>query len=251
MIWLIQENQDDLLTVAVVKDVLDGLAVRWIPVIINFNSLSLAPLEGLQESGSVICYGPSFIRRIEHGAKWHPGSIFDPTTFTWSRFQSGWKDLMLARDGRVTSIRSLRESTSEGAIFIRPDADSKAFEGGIRSSRQLRELVQSLSPDLEVITASVVAIDAEYRIFVVGSEVVAASEYRRGGKPALDGFVPNNIVDLALEADRLWRPADSYVIDIARSGSRVGIVEANCIMGARHYAADTRAIVAALSRHYQ
>src|ERR1700722_7676746 len=249
MIWLIQENQDDLRTVALIKDVLDGLAVRWIPVIIDFNTLSLPPIEGLRENGSVICHGPSFIRRIEHGdSKWKPGSIFDPATFMWSRFQSGWRNLMLARDGRVTSIRSLRESPPEGAIFIRPDADSKAFEGGIRDSQQLRELVRSLNADLQVITASVMAMDAEYRIFVVGSEGVAASEYRRGGKPALDGFVPNDVVDLALEADRLWRPTDSYVIDIARSGSRVGIVEANCITAARHYAADTRALVAALSR---
>jgi hypothetical protein len=57
-------------------------------------------------------------------------------------------------------------------------------------------------------------------------------------------------VDLALEADRSWKPAEAYVLDVARSGDRFGIVEANCITAARHYGADSRAIITALSRYY-
>jgi hypothetical protein len=62
--------------------------------------------------------------------------------------------------------------------------------------------------------------------------------------------VPNEAVDLAIEADRFWRPAEAYAIDVARSGERFGIVEANCITAAPHYAANGRALVEALCRLY-
>jgi hypothetical protein len=97
-------------------------------------------------------------------------------------------------------------------------------------------LLNRLDNDLQIVTASPTAIDAEYRLFMVASEVAAASEYRRNGQTSLQGFVPNEAIDLAIEADHTWRPAAAYAIDVARSGERFGIVEANCITAARHYA---------------
>jgi hypothetical protein len=135
-------------------------------------------------------------------------------------------------------------------VFARPDADSKTFDGGIYSQEEFAVLLSKLDGDTQIMTASPVPIDAEYRIFVVASDVVAASEYRRNGQVSIHGFVPNAAVDLALEADQIWRPASAYAIDIARSGTRYGIVEANCITAARHYGADTRAIVEALCDAY-
>jgi hypothetical protein len=70
----------------------------------------------------------------------------------------------------------------------------------------LDALLNRLDNDLWIVTASPTAIDAEYRLFIVASEVVAASEYRRNGQTSLQGFVPNEAVDLAIEADRTWRP---------------------------------------------
>jgi hypothetical protein len=144
---------------------------------------------------------------------------------------------MLSQDGGVSSVRALRADPPGRPIFARPDTDSKTFDGGIWSRLELDALLNRLDNDLWIVTASPTAIDAEYRLFIVASEVVAASEYRRNGQTSLQGFVPNEAVDLAIEADRTWRPAAAYAIDVARSGERFGIVEANCITAA-HYAAS-------------
>ena len=77
-------------------------------------------------------------------------------------------------------------------------------------------LAARLAPDLEVLFASPVRVDAEYPVFVVNSNVVAASEYRSAGQPSINGFVPDGVVDTAFKAGSPWRPADAYVMDIAR-----------------------------------
>lgn len=251
LVWLIQENQEDLLTVRGIKDVLDELKVRWIGIEIDLQNSTLPSFEGVRDGDRVLCFGPSFIPRIDHrDPAWLVGSIFDPASFRWSQFQANWPGKMLSQDGRVSSVRALRANLPAQPIFIRPDADSKAFDGGKRSRPELDVLLNSLDPELQIVTASITSIDAEYRIFVVASEVIAASEYRRNGQPSMQGFVPNEAVDLAIEADRTWRPAQAYVIDVARSGHRFGILEANCITAARHYAANGRTIVEALCRLY-
>jgi hypothetical protein len=251
LVWLIQENQKDRLTVNGIKDVLDALKVRWIGIEIDFKTPSLPSIEGLRDGDRVLCFGPSFITRIDHGdSAWRIGSVFDPVSFRWSQFQANWPGKMLSGDGRVSSVRALRADLPGRSVFARPDTDSKTFDGGIRSGPELDVLLDSLDAELAIMTASPTAIDAEYRLFMVASEVVAASEYRRNGQTSMQGFVPNEAVDLAIEADRIWRPAAAYVIDVARSGERFGIVEANCITAARHYAANGRAIVEALCRLY-
>jgi hypothetical protein len=250
-VWLIQENQEDRLTVRTVEDVLDELGVRWIGIEIDFKSPTLPSIDGLRGGDRVLCFSPSFIPRIDHrDPAWRIGSIFDPAPFRWSQFQAHWPGKMLSQDGRVSSVRMLRADPPDHPVFTRPDADSKTFDGGIRSRPELDVLLNRLDGDLQIVTASPGSIDAEYRVFMIASEVVAASEYRRNGQTSIQGFVPNEAVDLAIEADRTWQPAKAYAIDVARSGDHFGIVEANCITAARHYAADGRAIVEALCRLY-
>jgi len=245
--WLIQENQNDRLAVLGIEDILDGLGVRWKEVEIDFKSLHLPQIDGLTDSDVVLCHGPGFTRRYSDiSRQLRRGCLFNPETFRWSQFQEHWRDEMLSIDARISTIADLRLHPPEYQVFIRPDADSKAFEGGIRSSSEWEILGARLPPDLQVMVASPVRVDAEYRVFMVNSNVVAASEYRREGQPSINGFVPDGVIDMALKADSFWRPADAYVIDIARSGTRYGIVETNCIMASRYYGANPKAIVVAL-----
>lgn len=251
LVWLIQENQEDRRTVQRVQDVLDELDVRWIGIEIDFRKPTLPSVAGLRHDDRVLCFGPSFIPRIDHrDPRWRIGCIFDPASFRWSQFHIYWSGRMLSQDGKVSSAGAVRADPPTRPVFIRPDADSKVFDGGVRSRRELDILLDGLEDDLPVVTASPNPISNEYRVFMVASEVIAASEYRRNGQPSIHGFVPNEVVDLAIEADQIWRPAKAYAIDVARSGERLGIVEANCITAARHYAANGRSIVEALCRLY-
>jgi hypothetical protein len=134
-------------------------------------------------------FGPSFIPRLDHlDLAWRIGSIFNPVTFRWSQFQANWPGMMLSKDGAVLSVGTLHTDPPLQPVFIRPDADSKTFDGGVRSRPELDALLSGLDADLQVVTASPSPIDAEYRIFMIASEVVAASEYRRNGQPSIQGL---------------------------------------------------------------
>lgn len=247
---MIQENREDRRTVLGLQDILTDLGVPWLGINIDFASKTLPQITGLDEDDRVLCHGPSFIPRIDHSDPfWRIGSIFDPKTFLWSQCRAHWGELMLAR-GSVSSVQDFAKAVSDGPVFIRPDADSKVFDGGVRSTIELKELLARLPEDLQIVSAPPETIDAEYRVFVVGDDVVAASQYRLGGKPASDGFVPSQVIDLALQANALWQPREAYVIDIAKSGTRFGVIEVNCITAARFYSADARAVVAALCAYY-
>ena len=247
LLWVLQQNHPDRAAIIAVADILDDLGVRRLGVEIDLSSLVLPLIPGLQPGDHALCYGPSFIRRLDHSdPQWRIGSLFDPATFLWSQFQSHWAGLMLSEDGQVVSAQELRACLPQQTIFIRPNADSKRFDGGLYAPADLEILLARLEPHLSVVWARPTAVDAEYRIFIVGDEVVAASQYRDGGKPSITGHVPNPVIDLALAANALWQPREAYVLDIARSGDRLGIVEANCITAARFYAANARAVITAL-----
>jgi hypothetical protein len=251
LLWLIQKNQEDRHAILEVQDILDELGVRWIEFDIDFKSRLLPLPVGIKAEDIVICHGPSFIPRVEHSEPfWRVGCIFDPSLFRWSEFQRHWTDLMLSSDGTLATVRQLRTRSLVKTVFVRPDADSKKFDGGIRSPEELTNLLMILPDDIGVVSASPLEIEAEYRVFIIGSEVVAASQYRKNGSAALDGFIPNQVIDLAIEADTRWRPKEAYVLDIAKSGSRYGIIEANCITAARYYNGNPRAIVTGLCRLY-
>jgi hypothetical protein len=251
LIWLLQANCQDRTVVREIQDLLDEFGIRWVAIDIDLKSKRLPVVAEVKDHDIVLCHGPSFLTRLDYEhPKWRPGCIFDPASFRWSEFEKHWGDFMLSRDGRLSTVGDLLSNLPTSQVFIRPDADSKLFDGAVRSVEALHELLGELDRDLPVVTASPVEIDREYRLFVVGSDVVAASEYRREGKPSINGFVPNDVVDLAYAANHLWRPADAYVVDIGRSAGRIGIVEVNCIMAARFYAADARAIIEALCGFY-
>ncbi len=253
LVWLIQKNQDDLRAVREIEEILDELNVRWIEVDIDFNSNELpAHIQERHENELLICHGPSFIPRIDHSDPiWRIGSIFNPVRFRWSEFQKNWRNMMLSADGHISSVSDIQANPPSDRRFIRPDADSKTFEGSVKTPTELAALLKGLDQNLPIVLASPIEIEAEYRIFMVASQVVAASQYRANGKPSIRGFVPNEVVDFAIKADLMWRPADAYVVDIGQSSGRIGIIEANCITAARYYDANARAIVEALCEHYR
>jgi hypothetical protein len=92
--------------------------------------------------------------------------------------------------------------------------------------------------------AEVREIDAEWRLFLVGSSVVSGSMYR----PSAERSLPKELVEFAEAAAQRFRPAPVFVMDMARVEHTWKIVECNCFNGSRFYEADVNAIVRAVSR---
>jgi hypothetical protein len=195
--------------------------------------------------------GPSFVPRIAIETMWRPGIYFDPATFRWSVMEEHWRGLMFTPDGAVTTAREvLEELETSGPLFVRPDEDSKAFDGGTYTdASELRAALGSHDLAVAVVRGRATTVDAEWRCFVVGGEVVDASEYRRAGSPSFHRGAPARVLDLVDAALARWSPAPVTCIDVASSGGHFGIVEANCFNAARFYAADAGTVLAAVAAH--
>ncbi|HET6181428.1 MAG TPA: ATP-grasp domain-containing protein [Candidatus Sulfotelmatobacter sp.] len=222
------------------------------PHLVWLNKGSDVPaIPDLPDSAPLVCYGPGFVTRALNHPRLRSGLFFDPATFCWSAFRTGWEDAMLSYDGRVMTLRAARNLLHRGgAAFVRPDSDSKAFEGAVYDASGLDAVTEQIADDaLSVAVASPVSIEAEWRFFVVGTEIVGCSEYRRWGQISTQGSVPHTAIDLAGTLASRWSPADIYCLDLAISGDRIGVVEANCFNASRFYSAVTDRILRAVNAH--
>lgn len=246
--------QDD---AAALRDAAAHLGVPWHTVGLVPFSPGIPEIPDIPADAAVICYGAGFVPRALHHPLWRPGIFFDNTTFRWSAFHAAWGDRMLSRNASIFPLEDARARLADGSrLFIRPDADDKSFDGGVHDLGSLdAALAEARSPDgksidprMPVVMAPAVAVRSEFRTVVVAGEVVAASSYRHEGRPALDLYVPNAVIDLVLEAVHLWMPSPVACLDVAiRSDGSLGIVEANCFNAARLYGSNPLDVIEAVT----
>jgi ATP-grasp domain, R2K clade family 3 len=77
--------------------------------------------------------------------------------------------------------------------------------------------------------------------------VVAGSQYRTYFRLDVRPAVPGDVRAFAENMAHTWAPARAFVLDVARSGPGLYVIEANCLNSAGFYAADVDAIVRAVS----
>jgi hypothetical protein len=247
--WIIQENQGDPDTVRRMVQALES--DRHLPHLVRLTkSLDVPPIPDLPNDDAIVCHGQGFVTRALHHPRLKPGLFFDPDKFKWSAFHSGWKELMLSSDGRMMTLSDAKGLLSNGATaFVRPDSDSKVFDGGIYDALRLDAATPEICvhPTTAVIVASPCTIEAEWRFFIVNRKIVGCSEYRRWGRPSIHGAVPHVAIDLAAELASQWSPDDVYCLDLAASSDRIGVVEANCFNASRFYAAVIERVLRAVN----
>jgi len=251
--WLLQGNHSTLWNPDAIATILRDQGCDVHIVALKGYSVAIPDTDALDCDRPVVCYGPSFVPRALKYPELSPGIFFDAATFRWSAFHGGWSDLMLSAGAVVIEAEEAVSQLGSRTMFVRPDEDSKAFDGGLFDAQSLKTVVTSavekgrISMDTPVVMAAAVPIDREWRIFMVNGQVVSASSYRSDGLGNMSLFVPYPVIDLALEAAGRWTPADVFCLDIACSGERYGIVEANCFNASRFYGSDVSAVLGSVS----
>jgi hypothetical protein len=249
--WIIQENQGDSSAVQRMVKALesDGHA----PHLVWLNrGVDVPPIPDLPDHAPIVCHGQGFVTRALNHSRLKQGLFFDPETFRWTAFRSGWKEAVLSSDGRVMSLSNALEFLENGVTaFVRPDSDSKVFEGAVYDAPRLAAATKQIAvPDATpVVVATPLTIEAEWRFFVVNREIVGCSEYRRWGRSSSDGSVPHVAIDRASDLVLRWSPADVYCLDLAASDGRIGLVEANCFNASRFYSAVIERILPAVNAY--
>lgn len=138
--------------------------------------------------------------------------------------------------------------------FIKPTRDLKAFNAGVLSPGQTIEQFLNAQThdgsyeDDTLMIAKAKNVMDEYRFFVAGDEVIASSQYRHEKKLEYrmlnQGQEHQKVMDIAIEYAKLYKPADMFVMDIAREDNDTySIIEYNSFNCAGFYAADKKAIV--------
>lgn len=129
--WLIQANMRDQVLRQKIETALDSLGEQHHAVDLVPFSRAIPELPFAAEERCLVCMGPSFVPRVAVETTWQPGIYFEPATFRWSVMAEHWHGLMFTPDGAVTTARQvLEELDTSGPLFVRPDEDSKAFDGG-------------------------------------------------------------------------------------------------------------------------
>jgi hypothetical protein len=194
-------------------------------------------------------YGASFVPRIATLTRCRPGIFFEEANFRWSTLQSHWREWMFSRDGEIMSLADACAymANQRNACFLRPDADSKLFDGGLFDDDAVLALTTRIGGGERVVVAANRAIDAEWRCFVVNGEVVGSSEYRRNGRPSFYRDAPPRVLEVAAAVIGRWNPAAVYALDLARNGDQIGVLEVNCFPASRFYAADIADVLNAVT----
>ena len=233
---------------------------------LNYSLHKVVPFEGtllpdpdIVDPGDVILFGSYALWRYAEARNLHPG-VFKLRPFLdeapWARAALNGPDAMRLRLRDIP--RTLDESPA--AWFLRPVDDSKEIAGTVMTAGEIRQLAHSvlavpeediargaLRHDTELMLSQPKDILKEWRIWVVGDEIVTASLYKEGRRVVyrseIDADAKAFVGDL-VAMNPNYAPA--YVIDVCRTHDGLFLLETNCLNAAGFYAADLQLLVSAL-----
>lgn len=223
--------------------------VRLMPF---FHELEKEPT-GLSSDG-IFVYGSTGLGHVAKARGWRPGYFDEGLDY----------ELMLSRYGR----RTLNADAVCGPLekltpvwdrfFIRPTLDNKSFAGSVMTWQELEDFRAGVAkvadaPDVtlrlsdRVVMAPLTQIDAEFRMFVIGGEVVTGSRYKVGDRLSVSDDVPEGVFQYAKECAEVWRPNDAFTLDVAVTAEGLRVLELNSANSAGVYACDVGRIVQAVN----
>jgi hypothetical protein len=247
MQWILQAFEDTQ-KLALALDRL-GIPYSWHKVVPFVGEL--VPEPEISDPHAVVLFGSYTLWRYAEAKGLKPG-VFRIAPFVnekpWQRYMLNGPDAVFLTVEQIGS----RLAGDEREWFIRPVADSKELAGNVRSAAEIRDIarnVLSLAPD-EIPNGSLlhdtlmmltppVRVLKEWRLWIVGGQVVTHSLYKEGSRVTYRHEIDADALDFAqelAEANTGYSPA--YVMDICRTAQGLRMLETNCINAAGFYAAD-------------
>lgn len=192
-----------------------------------------------------------------------PGLFYDHEEFKYTRYFSHWSNSNIQKSwgsftfGHLKSwdFRRLLWVMSGEKVFIRPNANTKTFNGQIVSEYHYQEFVDTLErsgadPSMEIIICPYQEIEAEWRCFMYKGEYLTGSRYMVWGDPDQDYGVPAYISEYAESIPTFNGLPDFYCLDIGQVDDKIGIVELTSLSFAGVYQSDVKKITDKLKEIY-
>lgn len=258
-VWQFQSNlpERSVYSSALV-DACDKLLLPWAGIPLRPFDPSFLVLEW---DGPRVFYGStSWVKRAGEIVNARDPYWYDPKTFKPSVWGHALGERYLNHGAKFMTIGQLLSYVPNDEVFVRPDADLKAFTGRVIEPKDIRKRLDEWSAgwtlfneDLIVAVAEPKRILSEMRVWIVDSEPVTAVIYKVAdeGRREPVGVLLHHALDThpiaapltkfaceCIEALRSVMPP-VYVLDVARvPENEMRVVEINCFHASGFYAPD-------------
>lgn len=252
MHWMLQDNLINPDTRDHVRALLEA---RKVP----YTLVRLVPFFHLLDNevedpvGPVFAYGSTGLGVVARTRGWQPGYFDDNLDY----------ELMLAKYGELAlNAGSLCGQLDQleptfDRFFVRPVLDTKSFAGTVMTRQDFEDFRDgvakvsqekdvTLRPEDRIVLAPLTDIRAEYRLFVIGGQVVTGSRYKLGDRVHSSAVVPGEVAAFAQACADHWSPNAAYTLDIADTPVGLKVIETNSANSAGFYACDVGAIIDAV-----
>lgn len=205
-------------------------------------------LKSLLTRKDLFIYGGKSLLKAVTPLNLYPGA-FSSTRFNYTELLKELTEELLNPDVQVDYIENLPTATA--AVFVRPEGNTKYIDGKVYSKEAFTELRNALMEreQEKLVISSVKDIEAEYRLYVVGDTIVAASQYA----PTLTETIEDYTAVESYAHKIMDRyPIDvPYVLDIAKTPMGYKVIEYNNLSTSGLYAVDVPLLIKAIERHYK
>jgi hypothetical protein len=255
MHWIIQTNlinpatRDELLRVLESRNC-SVIQAKLVPVFDVLVEDIVVP------EGPVFVYGSTGLGNVAKSQGWAPG--YYDAQLDYALMLEHYGELALNHGAVCCPLGEL--APRPGPFFLRPALDTKALAGTIMESwaefEEFRDGIARIADDPEakmrltdvVVAAPLTDIEAEYRFFVIGGQVVTGSRYKYGDIVRSSTIVPEEITQFAQQCVDIWAPNGAFAIDIAATPNGLRVIEINSANAAGFYACDMGSIVDAVEQ---
>ena len=136
--WVVQANQGNPSEVESIVHSLDEDG--HVPHLVQLQKgFGVPDIPALSASAPIVCHGAGLVTRAWGHPRLGSGLFFDPKVFRWSVFHKAWAESMLCPEGVTLSLPAAVEllRNRREPAFVRPDEDSKLFDGGVYTAESL------------------------------------------------------------------------------------------------------------------
>lgn len=219
------------------------------------------PLEGTD----FIPYGSTLMTTVTKELEWK-GLHFDLQTFNYEASSQNRSDMLNAQFimtiEEAVSFMSTETSGAHQQWFVRPSEDLKQFSGQVMEAKECVDWFKDamacessgsykLEPDTKIVIAEPKNIQAEWRWFIVGGQVISGSMYRREGQMFQQREADVVVAREAQEFADVWLPDPCCVMDLALVNNEVKVIEFNCINSSGFYDNNVDAVFEALYEYHK
>jgi hypothetical protein len=238
-----------------------GMAAEIIPhQALRKGSAPVVGAETLSSEACVIGYGTyPFAQQILLHHPWLPGASYSAANLDCSTYFAYFGRYLLNQNYIIMpGVEAIRQRDwlyevfgQESRVFARPTSCQKVFVGRCIDQQDFASALAPTryDPATLVVIAAPRKIAREWRLIVVGDEVVASSQYAIDGQRAIADECPIEVRQFADSMLRhvRWRPDPIFMLDVCEAADAFWLVELNSFSGSWLYRCDLPSVVSAAS----